>query len=69
MRKPERSSRSGFPMSHLAARLSVLVLAGLVSDAAACLACALAGCLAFAAAARNSTLCHITCVKSNDVLH
>ena len=47
----------------------VLVLAVLICDAAAGLACALAGSLALAAAAVLSALNHITCIQSHNVLH
>ena len=46
---------------------SVLVLTGLVCNAAAGLACALAGSLALAAAALDSTLSHITGIQSHDM--
>ena len=48
---------------------SVLVLTGLVCNAAAGLACALAGSLALAAAALDSTLSHITGIQSHDMFH
>ena len=48
---------------------SVLVLAGLVGNTTAGLAGALAGGLALAAAAADSALCHVACIKCHDVLH
>ena len=47
----------------------VLVFAGLVGNTAAGLACALAGSLALAAAALDSTLSHITGIQSHDMFH
>ena len=47
----------------------MLVLAGLICNAAAGLAGALAGGLALAAAAVDSALCHITGIESHDMLH
>ena len=47
----------------------VLVLAGLVGNTTAGLACALAGGLALAAAAVDGALCHVTGIQSHDMLH
>jgi len=52
-----------------AGSFSVLVLAGLVGNTAAGLACALAGSLALAAAAVDSALCHITGIQGHDMFH
>ena len=49
--------------------LCILVLTGLVGNTAAGLACALAGCLALAAAAVLSTLRHITGIQCLNMLH
>ena len=48
---------------------SILVLTGLVCNAAAGLACALAGSLALAAAAVDSALSHITGIQGHDMFH
>ena len=48
---------------------SFLLFAGLVADRAAGLACGLAGCLAFAAAALLHALLKRSGVQSLDVLH
>ena len=49
--------------------LRVLILTGLIGDAAAGLARTLAGSLALAAAALDSAFCHITGIQCHDMLH
>ncbi len=48
---------------------SLLVFAVLVGNAAACLACALAGSLALTASAVNCAVLHVAGIQSHDVFH
>ena len=45
------------------------MLAALISNRAACLACGLAGCLALAAATFLQCILKVLCVQSLDMLH
>ena len=46
-----------------------LVLAALITDRAACLACRLAGCLALSAAALLQSLLKILCIQALNMFH
>lgn len=47
----------------------LLVLAALITNCAACLACRLAGCLALSAATLFHSILKVLCVKTLDMLH
>ena len=48
---------------------TLLMLAALISNRAACLACGLAGCLALAAATFLQCILKVLCVQTLDMLH